>query len=115
MRGLVMARTVEHAVEATGRPHTPRAVDSARAWLVVVAASVATFTVFGVAYSFGGFFSAMSEDFGTGKGKTTLLFGIANFVYFTGGFFTGRLCDRIGPRPLIAAAAVALFGGLMAT
>ena len=110
-----MARTVEHAVEATGRPDAPPAVDSARGWLVVVAAAIATFTVFGVAYSFGGFFSAMSEDFGTGKGKTTLLFGIANFVYFTGGIFTGRLSDRIGPRPLLALAGVSLFVGLMTT
>ena len=90
-------------------------MDSGRGWLVVAAATIATFTVFGVAYSFGGFFSAMSEDFGTGKGKTTLLFGIANFVYFTGGILTGRLCDRIGPRPLLALAGVSLFVGLLTT
>jgi MFS family permease len=82
---------------------------------MVVAATLATFTVFGVAYSFGAFFTEMSADFGTGKGKTTLLFGIANFVYFTGGIVTGRLCDRIGPRPLLAAAAVSLTVGLWLT
>jgi MFS family permease len=82
---------------------------------MVVAAMLATFAVFGVAYSFGAFFSEMSADFGTGKGKTTLLFGIANFVYFTGGVLTGRLSDRIGPRPLLAAAAVSLTLGLWLT
>jgi MFS family permease len=90
-------------------------IDSARGWLVVLSASLATFTVFGVAYSFGAFFTEMTADLGGGKGKTTLLFGIANFVYFVGGIVTGRLSDRIGPRPLLAAAAVSLGVGLWLT
>ena len=83
--------------------------------MVVGSAMLATFAVFGVAYSFGAFFSAMSESFNTGKGKTTLLFGIANFIYFVGGVFTGRICDRVGPRPLLLAAAASLGVGLWLT
>lgn len=92
-----------------------RQLDSIRGWLVVVSAVLGTFSVFGIAYSFGSFFAAMSTDFGAGKGKTTLLFGIANFVYFTGGIITGRWCDRVGPRPLLLASAVCLGGGLWLT
>lgn len=92
-----------------------RQLDSPRGWMAVGAAMLATFAVFGVAYSFGAFFSAMSASFNTGKGKTTLLFGIANFVYFIGGVFTGRVCDRVGPRPLLLAAAASLGAGLWLT
>jgi MFS family permease len=113
-----VARSLEE-IEAREEPlpATPSGheVDGSRGWLVVIAAAVATFTVFGVAYSFGAFFSVMSEDLGGSKGKTTLLFGIANFVYFVGGIFTGRICDRVGPRPLLAAAAVILAAGLWLT
>jgi MFS family permease len=113
-----VARTVDH-LEADSQRSVARAaarsVDGSRGWLVVIAAAVATFTVFGVAYSFGAFFKEMTVDLGGSKGKTTLLFGIANFVYFVGGVITGRICDRIGPRPLLAAAAVILAAGLWLT
>jgi MFS family permease len=108
-----VVRTLE--VTRRGRVVPPAELDSARGWLVVVSAALATFTVFGVAYSFGAFFTEMTADLGGGKGKTTLLFGIANFVYFVGGIFTGRLCDRVGPRPLLAAGALSLGIGLWLT
>lgn len=96
---------------------TPReaATDSARGWVAVAGATLSLFTVFGVAYSFGAFFSAMSEEFDASKGSTAVLFGLANFVYFTGGVFTGRLADRIGPRPLAVGAAALLAAGLVLT
>lgn len=93
----------------------PAATDSARGWVAASGATLSLFTVFGVAYSFGAFFTAMSEEFDASKGSTALLFGLANFVYFTGGVFTGRLADRIGPRPLAMGAAVLLAVGLLLT
>jgi MFS family permease len=89
--------------------------DSARGWVAVAGATLSLFTVFGVAYSFGAFFTAMSEEFDASKGSTAVLFGLANFVYFTGGVLTGRLADRIGPKPLAFGAAVLLAGGLLLT
>jgi MFS family permease len=89
--------------------------DSARGWVAVAGATLSLFTVFGVAYSFGAFFTAMSEEFDASKGSTAVLFGLANFVYFTGGVLTGRLADRIGPRPLALGAAALLAAGLLLT
>ena len=57
-------------------------VDSARGWLMTGATFVSTFVVFGVAYSFGAFFDSMSDEFGSGKGLTALLFSATTFLYF---------------------------------
>ncbi len=90
-------------------------LDSPRAWLVVAATFLATFTVFGVVYSFGAFFTSMADDFGSGKGATALMFSITTAWYFTLGLLSGRIADRLGPRPVIVAGAVALGVGLLAT
>jgi predicted MFS family arabinose efflux permease len=90
-------------------------VDSRHAWLVVGATFLTTFTVFGVVYSFGAFFTSMADDFGTGKGATAVMFSITTAWYFTLGMLTGRLADRVGPRPVLLAGAVALGVGLFAT
>jgi len=100
----------------TDRPPSPGAgVDSTGAWIVVAATFLATFTVFGVVYSFGAFFTSMADDFGTGKGATALMFSITTAWYFSLGLFSGRITDRLGPRPVLLAAAVALGVGLVAT
>jgi predicted MFS family arabinose efflux permease len=96
-------------------PPPNAAVDSAQAWVVVGATFLATFTVFGVAYSFGAFFTSMADDFGTGKGATALMFSITTAWYFSLGLVSGRITDRLGPRPVLLAAAVALGVGLIAT
>jgi MFS family permease len=90
-------------------------LDSLRGWLVVGATFLSTFTVFGVAYSFGAFFDSMAEDFGTGKGATALMFSITTGLYFGLGLVSGRFADRFGPRPVLIAGAVSLGVGLLAT
>jgi len=90
-------------------------VDSDRAWVVVGAAFVSTFTVFGVAYSFGAFFDSMAEEFGTGKGATALMFSITTCWYFVLGLVAGRAADRFGPRPVLVVGALTLGTGLLAT
>ena len=94
---------------------TAAGVDSRRAWVVVAAAFVSTFTVFGVAYSFGAFFDSMSEEFGTGKGATALMFSITTCWYFVLGLVSGKAADRFGPRPVLLVGAVLLTCGLLAT
>ena len=96
---------------ATGQPQ----LDSRRGWLVTAAAVASTFATFGVAYSFGAFFDAMSEEFDVGSGETAFFFSITISASFFLGLFTGRWADRVGPRPVLLAAAASLSGGLFAT
>jgi MFS family permease len=97
--------------EVTAEP----GVDSARGWVVVAAAFLSTFVVFGIVYSFGAFFDSMAEDFGTGKGATALMFSITTAWYFGLGLVSGKVADRFGPRPVLLVAAVMLGLALLAT
>ena len=96
---------------ATGRSK----IDSAAGWTVVFSAALATFAVFGVAYSFGVVLDEIKAEFGIGTGLTSLLFSISTFIYFVLGAFTGRLGDRFGPRRVLLAGAVSLGAGLWIT
>ena len=89
--------------------------DSTRSWIVVASAFLSMFTVFGVAYSFGEFFGPMADEFGTDRSETAFFFSITTFAYFVIGMGTGRIADRMGPRPVVLAGAVAMFAGLMLT
>lgn len=90
-------------------------LDSAAGWTVALSASLATFAVFGVAYSFGVVLGSIRDEFGIGTGLASLLFAIPTFLYFVLGVFTGRLGDRYGPRRVLIAGAIALGAGLWAT
>lgn len=91
------------------------AVDSRRGWLVVAAAGVSMFTVFGIAYSFGAFFESMAADFGTGAGATALVFSVTLSLSFALAPITGRYTDRLGPRPVLWVGAASLAAGLLLT
>jgi MFS family permease len=93
----------------------PHQLDSARGWIVVAAAFLAMFTVYGIVYSFGAFFDSMAEDFGTGKGATALMFSITTAWYFGLGLVSGKAADRFGPRPVMLVAAAVLGVGLLLT
>ncbi len=82
---------------------------------MAAATFVATFTVFGVAYSFGAFFGPMADEFGTDRGQTALFFAITTFLYFALGLITGRIADRRGPRPVLLVGAAVMTLGLIAT
>ncbi|MFT7646474.1 MAG: MFS family permease [Candidatus Poriferisodalaceae bacterium] len=90
-------------------------LDSRAGWIVVGAAFVCTFTVFGVAYSFGAAFTTLQAEFNAAKGVTSLFFAITTFVYFELGLFTGRITDRIGPAAVVRVGAVAMAVGLILT
>lgn len=89
--------------------------DSARAWVVVVAAFAALFTVFGVAFSFGAFLGPISAEFGTGRAAASAVFSLTSLLFFTLGAASGPAADRLGPRPLLLAGAAAFGLGLAAT
>ncbi len=97
------------------RPPPADAVDSARAWIVVAAAFVSTFTVFGIAYSFGAFFTSMADEFGADSSATAVFFALTAFLYFLLGAVTGPIADRIGPRPVMVVGGVIMTLGLFAT
>lgn len=70
-------------------------------WVVVAAAFLVMFTGFGAAYSFPAFFEPLSREFGASRATVSLVFSAAGFLYFALGAISGRLADRIGPRPVV--------------
>ncbi len=94
------------------RTHT---VDSARAWVVVAGAFLAAFTCFFVVYSFSTAFKAIAAEFPVSKSAIALMFGMVIFFLFVMGLPAGRVCDRIGPRPVMVVGAVSITIGLLLT
>jgi len=90
-------------------------VDSLRAWLTVVATFVSSAVTLGIAYSFGAFFTDMAAEFGSSRASTAVIFAITTFAFFWLSLITGRLADRVGPRPVLALGALFLLVGLLAT
>lgn len=89
--------------------------EARKAWLVVCAAFVSMFTVFGVVYSFGVFFEPMAHEFGAGNGMTAVIFALTAFSFFLLGAVTGSVADRVGPRRVVLVGSVAIGGGLILT
>ncbi len=89
--------------------------DSARGWLVVGAAALSMFAVFGVAYSFGAFFRSMGDEFDSSTGETAFVFSLTIGLSFFLAPFTGRWMDRVGPRRVVLSGAASLVVGLLLT
>jgi MFS family permease len=71
--------------------------------------------VFGVAYSFGAFFTPMAAEFHAGSGATAIFFAITAFLWFTLGIASGWASDRFGTRSVMAVGAVVMGAGLVLT
>lgn len=71
-------------------------------WIVVGAAFTVLFLAYGVQYSFGLFFTALTEEFGWSRASLSGVFSLYAAVYAFFGLFAGRLTDRWGPRAVIA-------------
>ena len=93
----------------TGNPNT--GIDSSRAWLVAAAGFFATTVVFGVTYAFGVFVKPLEATFGVTHAALATLFSTVTVLSYFLGPMTGRLADRIGPRPVVAAGAVLMGAG----
>ena len=83
-------------------------------WLVVAGAFGASFVGFLGLFNFGIFLDALTNEFGAGKGPTAAVFSVTTFVYYLSGMAAGRMADRYGPRPVIAASAVLMGVGFVA-
>lgn len=70
---------------------------------------------FGTIYSFGAFFEAMADEFDSGLGPTSIVFGITAFLFFGVGAGSGFLSDRFGARPLVWAGGALFALGLFLT
>jgi MFS family permease len=113
-----LAVSIDHATEtdtSTGRRQTQFERDSPHAWRMVTAGFLATFTLFGVVYSFGAFFKPIAAQFGANRSATSAIFSITSSISFLLGPFTGHLADRFGPRRICAIGAVTIGLGLAAT
>jgi MFS family permease len=93
----------------------PVGVDSVRGWAMVGAAFAGMFVTFGIAYSFGAFLEPMSEEFGAGRGATSVFFALTSLTYFGLGALSGVAVDRYGPRRVLLVGAISLGAGLAAT
>jgi MFS family permease len=78
-------------------------------------AFVLMFTTFGTLYSFGAFLKPMMEDFGGSHGAVSGLFSTIMCLGLLLGSFTGRLSDRLGARPVLVAASLALGASMILT
>lgn len=79
--------------------------DSPRAWLVVTAAFIAGFVVFGITYSFGVFLEPIATEFQVSRAATSALFSITGLVFYFAGSITGRLADHFGPAIVVGVGA----------
>lgn len=84
-----------------------------RGWYVVAAAFCLLFAGFGVAYSFGAFFTALADAFDASRAAVSAVFAWAAFLIFMTGAVSGPLADRLGPRPVVATGLLGIVAGLL--
>lgn len=78
-------------------------------------AAIVVMAGFGTIYSFTAFANDMAEEFDTGLGPISIVFGITVFLYFGSALLSGRLYDRFGIVPLLIVGGALFVGGLVAT
>ncbi|WP_423921604.1 MFS transporter [Candidatus Poriferisodalis sp.] len=92
----------------------PTHLDSARGWVTACGAALSVMAAFGTIYSFNAFAKSMADEFGTGHGPISLVFGITVFLFFGSALVSGRLYDRFGIAPLLIVGGAMFCGGLFA-
>ena len=94
---------------------SPTHLDSARGWVTACGAGIVVMAGFGTIYSFTAFAKDMADEFDTGLGPISIVFGITVFLFFGSALVSGRLYDRFGIVPLLAVGGAMFCGGLVAT
>jgi OFA family oxalate/formate antiporter-like MFS transporter len=82
-------------------------------WVVVGATFLILFAAFGVVYSFGAFFLALSTEFGAPRAAVSAVFSYAVFTLFITGAVSGVLADRVGPKKVMLVGVFAIIAGLL--
>lgn len=93
----------------------PPALDSPRAWIVSLAAFVASFVAYGFLYAFGAFLKPMGSALGVSHAVMASLFSCMSLSGYLLGPFTGDWADHVGPRKVMMAGSVLFAGGVFAT
>ncbi|HEY8290729.1 MAG TPA: MFS transporter, partial [Acetobacteraceae bacterium] len=102
-----MRRTSKTHSHPDSQPgETADAPDTPRGWLMVAAAFVVGFVVFGLLYSFGVFLGPIVADFHASRAAASALFSATGLGFYLAGPVTGHLGDRFGPRIMAGAGAV---------
>ena len=81
-------------------------------WVVVGAAHLVLFAIFGVAYSFSSFFGALQTEFAANRAQTSFAFSLSIFLYFAVGIGAGVVSDRTHVRKVAGAGIMALALGM---
>jgi MFS family permease len=111
-----MRRTSKTHSHPDSQPgETADAPDTPRGWLMVAAAFVVGFVVFGLLYSFGVFLGPIVADFHASRAAASALFSATGLGFYLAGPVTGHLGDRFGPRIMAGAGAVLMGAGLVLT
>lgn len=71
-------------------------------WVVVGMAFIANLEAYGLAYSYGIFLKPLSNEFGWSRSATAGAFGFYAIFHNILAPLAGRLCDRFGPRLILA-------------
>lgn len=90
-------------------------IDSPRVWIIVVAAFLGAFVVFGFTYCFGVFLKPIATSFGVSHAMMTAIFSTLSVLSFFLAPLTGDLADRFGPRYVVATGALLMGTGLLLT
>ena len=94
---------------------SPTPFDSTRAWIVSIAAFVASFVAYGFLYSFGSFLKPIGSAFGVSHALMSTLFSCMSLSGYVLGPWTGDWADHVGPRKVMVSGALVFTGGLIAT
>ena len=84
-------------------------------YVIVIAAFVIYFFVFGVHYTFGIFLKPMVAEFGWGRAVTSGAFSLSWLLQGVSAILMGKLNDRYGPRLVLTVCAVLLSAGILLT
>jgi MFS family permease len=81
-------------------------------WIIVATGFAIMFLTYGVQYSFGLFFTALSAEYGWSRASLSGVFSLYAGTYSFLGLVSGRLTDRWGPGRVVALGGVLLGSGL---
>ncbi|WP_261276444.1 MFS transporter [Serratia entomophila] len=86
-----------------------------RGWYMVGAVHILLALIFGAAYSFGAFFTALQTNFEAGRFSTASIFSLTALIYYLVGVFSGAWSDRTSVRTVTSAGILLLSLGFLAS